>query len=45
MDFTPKFKERSAPAMDEAPSPSGNQDFGDDDDDSLDFFKSLAEDD
>lgn len=43
MDFSPKFKERSAPAMAEAPSPSEN--FGDDDDDSLDFFKSLAEDD
>ena len=42
VDFTPKFKERNAPAMDEAPSPSLVSD--DNDDDSLDFFKSLAED-
>lgn len=40
MDFTPKFKERSAPAMDEAPSPS----IDEDDDDSLSFFKNLADD-
>jgi hypothetical protein len=48
MDFTPKFKERSAPAMDEAPSPSLDESsFGSsssDDDDDLDFFKSLADD-
>lgn len=42
MDFTPRFKERSAPAMEEAPSPSLAS--SDDDDDSLDYFKSLAED-
>ena len=42
MSFTPNFKERSAPKMEEAPSPSLSSD--DDDDDSLDFFKSLAED-
>jgi len=42
MDFTPKFKERSAPTMEEAPSP--NSSVGDDDDDTLDFFKSLADD-
>lgn len=38
MDFTPKFKERSAPVMETAPSPS------DDDDDTLAFFKGLADD-
>ena len=43
MDFTPKFKERPAPTMDEAPSPSESA-FGTDDDDDLDFFKSLADD-
>ena len=41
MEFTPKFKERQAPEVKVAPSPS----FGTegDSDDSLDFFKSLAE--
>lgn len=38
MDFTPKFQERSAPVMETAPSPS------DDDDDTLAFFKGLADD-
>lgn len=42
MDFTPKFKERTAPAMEEAPSPSSTT--ADDDDDTLDFFRSLADD-
>jgi len=42
MDFTPKFKERSAPAMEETPSPAFSTSNGDDD--SLDFFKSLADD-
>lgn len=40
MDFTPKFKERSAPKLQEAPSPS----IDEDDDDTLSFFKNLAED-
>lgn len=47
MDFTPKFQERSAPALDEAPSPTlSEQSFGSasDDDDDLDFFKNLADD-
>jgi hypothetical protein len=41
MEYTPKFKERQAPEVKVAPSPS----FGTegDSDDSLDFFKSLAE--
>ena len=39
MDFTPSFKERTAPKLDEAPSPSF-----DEDDDSLSFFKNLADD-
>lgn len=39
MDFTPKFKERQAPKISEAPSPSM-----DEDDDTLSFFKNLAED-
>jgi len=43
MDFTPKFQERSAPAMAEAPSPTISS-SDDDDDDTLDFFKSLADD-
>lgn len=38
MDFTPKFQERSAPVMETAPSPSN------DDDDTLAFFKGLADD-
>ena len=41
MDFTPKFKEKSSPKFDEEPSPA----FDEDDDDSLEFFKSLADDD
>ena len=47
MDFTPKFKERSAPTMDEAPSPQlAESSFSSStsDDDDLDFFKSLADD-
>lgn len=45
MDFTPKFKEKSAPKLDEAPSPTSSMSFASsDDDDDLDFFKSLADD-
>jgi len=47
MDFTPKFKERSAPEMDTAPAPKAEaMSFGSssDDDDDLDFFKNLADD-
>ena len=49
MDFTPKFKERSAPTQEVAQSPTFEQSsFGDssssNDDDDLDFFKSLADD-
>ena len=45
MDFTPKFKERSAPTMSETPSPTASQfTTDDDDDDTLDFFKGLADD-
>jgi hypothetical protein len=40
MDFTPKFKERSAPKMEETPSPTSMED----DDDTLSFFKNLADD-
>jgi hypothetical protein len=43
MDFAPKFKERSAQETAEAPSPTLSQESSDEDD-SLDFFKSLAED-
>jgi hypothetical protein len=41
MDFTPKFKERSAPKQEETPAPSFTPSL-DDDDDTMDFFKSLA---
>jgi hypothetical protein len=41
MDFTPKFKEQSAPKAKSAPAPA--QAMEEDSDDSLDFFKSLAE--
>ena len=41
MDFTPKFKERPAPKLEEAPSPAFTPSM-DDDEDTLDFFKSLA---
>ena len=46
MDYQPKSKQASAPKMDEDSSPheSLGQNFGDDDDDSMDFFKSLADD-
>lgn len=49
MDFTPKFKERSAPTLSEAPSPSLDESTFESgstssDDDDLDFFKSLADD-
>jgi hypothetical protein len=47
MDFSPKFKERSAPEADTAPSPSFSEEsFGSSssDDDDLDFFKNLADD-
>ena len=49
MDFTPKFKERSAPTLSEAPAPSLDESAFDSgssssDDDDLDFFKSLADD-
>lgn len=40
-DFTPKFKEQSAPKAKSAPAPA--QAMEEDSDDSLDFFKSLAE--
>lgn len=43
MNFTPRFKEQPAPELAEASSPSLEGDENDDDD-SLDFFKSLAED-
>ena len=42
MDFTPSFKEREAPAIAEAPSPSFSSD---EDDDDMSFFKKLAEED
>lgn len=41
MDFKPSFKEKPEPRHEEDPSPV----FDEDDDESLDFFKSLAEDD
>jgi hypothetical protein len=41
MDFKPSFKEKSAPKAAEEPSPA----FDEDDDDSLEFFKNLADDD
>jgi hypothetical protein len=41
MDFTPKFKERSAPKAAETIAPSFSA-SSDDDDDTLDFFKNLA---
>jgi hypothetical protein len=41
MEFTPKFKEQSAPKTKTAPAPSIEHE--EDSDDSLDFFKSLAE--
>lgn len=44
MDFTPKFRETSSPTLSEAPSPNTATAVGDDDDDTLDFFKSLADD-
>jgi hypothetical protein len=43
MNFTPKFKERSAPAMEESSSPMQSK-FADDDDDDMSFFKNLADD-
>lgn len=43
MDFTPKFQERFAPTMVEAPSPSIAA-ASDNDDDTLAFFKGLADD-
>jgi len=45
MDFAPKFKERSAPTLSEAPSPSLEESSfsSSTDDDDLDFFKSLAD--
>ena len=48
MDFTPKFKQAEAPAIQEESTPSfGNETASfssSDDDDDLDFFKSLADD-
>ena len=44
MDFTPKFKESKSPTLSEAPSPTAPTSVGDDDDDTLDFFNSLADD-
>jgi len=41
MEAAPKFKERTATQAKAAPAPA--QDMGEDPDDSLDFFKSLAE--
>ena len=41
MEFTPKFKERSAPKAAETIAPSFSA-SSDDDDDTLDFFKNLA---
>ena len=41
MEFKPNFKERQAPKMEETPSPTS---IDDEDDDTLDFFKSLADD-
>ena len=43
MNFAPSFKEREAPKVSEASSPTLTSDNGDDGE-SLDFFKSLAED-
>jgi hypothetical protein len=43
MDFTPSFKERTAPQMDETPSPSFSSSNDDEDDDTLSFFKNLAD--
>lgn len=43
MDFKPNFGAKPAPKMAEAPSPASNS-VDDDDDDTLDFFKSLADD-
>jgi hypothetical protein len=40
MNFTPKFKERSAPSMEQSSSPS----MSSDDDDDMAFFKNLADD-
>lgn len=45
MTFTPSFKERAEPEAPKAQSRQTPESFGDDDDDSLDFFKSLAEED
>ena len=42
MEFQPNFKERSAPAVAQAEAPSSTT--SESTDDSLDFFKSLAED-
>lgn len=41
MNFTPKFKERSAPSMEQSSSPSMSSS---DDDDDMAFFKNLADD-
>lgn len=48
MQFTPNFKERSAPRVEEAVAPAAktkSSSFDEDDDDTLDFFKSLANED
>lgn len=45
MDFTPKFQERAAPAPKEAPSALESRFADKEDDDTLDFFKNLANDD
>jgi hypothetical protein len=45
MNFTPNFKERSAPQAEESSSPSQPTKFvADDDDDDMSFFKNLADD-
>ena len=43
MDFTPRFKERAAPALEEAPSPVLSSVSSDDDD--MSFFRNLANED
>lgn len=44
MDFTPKFKSQEAPKQEEAASPLESRFADESDDDTLDFFKSLADD-
>ena len=44
MNFTPKFKSQEAPKQEEAASPLESRFADEGDDDTLDFFKSLADD-